>query len=182
MSSAPPTMLGLFLERRREFHRRLKRRLGSEELANDVLQETYLRVERIDASGGTGVRHPLGYLFRMALNVAADHAQAEARYLTGEEVHELLHAGDDSLDPARVTQARFELGELERALAELSPRQRAILLAARVEEASQLEIARRHGISVRMVGKELRKALEHCGRRLERRVVQRFGPGAGKQS
>jgi RNA polymerase sigma-70 factor (ECF subfamily) len=65
---------------------------------------------------------------------------------------------------------------------ELTPRQRAILVAARVEETPQADIARHFGISTRMVGKELRKALEHCGRRLDRKVTQRFGPGSGKTS
>ncbi len=181
MDTSPLSMLGLFMERHQEFRRRLKRRLGSDDLVNDILQETYLRVERMgDVAGGT--RNPVGYLFRMALNVAADHRQADGRFLTGTEVEDLLHIADDALDPARVVQARMEVETLERALEELTARQRAILIAARVEEASHLEIARRFGISVRMVGKELKKALEHCGQRLERKVVQRFGPGAGNES
>jgi RNA polymerase sigma-70 factor (ECF subfamily) len=146
-----------------------------------VLQETYLRVERM-GNGEAVARNPAGYLFRMALNVAADQRQAEARYLTGEEVEELLHYADDALDPARVVHARLEMAALEQALEELTPRQRAILIAARMDEASQQDIADRFRISVRMVGKELKRALEHCGKRLDRRVVQRFGPGAGKES
>jgi RNA polymerase sigma-70 factor (ECF subfamily) len=67
-------------------------------------------------------------------------------------------------------------------LQELPRRQRAILLAARVEQEPLDAIAARHGISLRMVGKDLKKALQHCADRLDRRVVQRFGPGAGKQS
>jgi hypothetical protein len=38
----------------------------------------------------------------MALNIAADRRQADARLLTGEEVEELLQVGDEALDPARV--------------------------------------------------------------------------------
>lgn len=67
-------------------------------------------------------------------------------------------------------------------MGELTVRQREILIAARVDDLPQQEIADRFRISVRMVGKELKKALEHCGERLDRRVVQRFGPGAGKAS
>jgi RNA polymerase sigma-70 factor (ECF subfamily) len=33
-----------------------------------------------------------------------------------------------------------------------------------------------------MVEKELKVALQYCADRLERKVIQRFGPGAGKQS
>lgn len=181
MASTPLSLLGLFLERQSELRKRLRRRLGSDELVNDVLQETYLRVERLGDTAAIS-HNPAGYLFRMALNVAADQRQAESRYLTGEEVEELLHLADDSLDPARVTHARIEVAALESALLELTARQRAILIAARVDDLPQQEIADRFRISVRMVGKELKRALEHCGERLDRRVVQRFGPGAGKAS
>jgi RNA polymerase sigma-70 factor (ECF subfamily) len=64
---------------------------------------------------------------------------------------------------------------LERALDELTPRRRAILIAARLEEVPHVEIAARFGISTRMVEKELRSALIHCGQRLEIKLTSRFG-------
>lgn len=181
MTASSMSLLALFMEGQTELRKRLRRRLGSDELVNDVLQETYLRVERMP-DGTVAQSNPGGYLFRMALNVAADQRQAEARYLTGEEVEELLHFADDALDPARIVHARLEVAALEQAMQELTPRQRAILIASRVEDVPQQDIADRFRISVRMVGKELKRALEHCGARLDRRVVQRFGPGAGKES
>jgi len=181
MTSSSMSLMGLFLEWQPELRKRLRRRLGSDELVNDVLQETYLRVERLGDSSPVS-HNPAGYLFRMALNVAADQRQADSRYLTGEEVQDLLHIADDALDPARIAHARIEIAALEHALGELTVRQREILIAARADDLPQQEIADRFRISVRMVGKELKKALEHCGERLDRRVVQRFGPGAGKAS
>jgi RNA polymerase sigma-70 factor (ECF subfamily) len=181
MNTTSLSLVRLFMERRHELRRRLKYRLGSDELANDALQETYLRIERMgDAS--TVSTNPLGYLFRMAVNAAADQRQAESRYLTGNEVEELLSTGADSIDPARVMHAQSEVAALSEALAELTERQRAILIAARVDDTPLQEIADRFGISVRMVGKEIKKALEFCAGRLDRKVVQRFGPGAGKES
>jgi len=181
METTSLPLLRLFMERRHELRRRLKSRLGSDELANDALQETYLRIERM-GDGACVSSNPAGYLFRMAINVASDQRHAEARYLTGSEVEDLLNVGADTLDPARVTHAQQEMHVLEQALGELTERQRAIVIAARIDDVSQEDIARRFGISVRMVGKELKKALEHCGKRLDRKVIQRFGPGAGKES
>ncbi|TCV91782.1 RNA polymerase sigma-70 factor (ECF subfamily) [Luteibacter rhizovicinus] len=175
------TMLGLFVDHYQDFARRLRMRLRSDDMVDDVMQETFLRVEGMRAVEG-GSTNPTGYLFRMALNVAADQRRADSRFLTGQEVDELLHMADDALDPAHVFQARRDIAALQEALAELTARQRDILIAARVEEQPHTDIAARFGISVRMVGKDLRKALEHCGDRLDRRVVQRFGPGAGKTS
>ena len=56
------------------------------------------------------------------------------------------------------------------------------VVAARLEEAPHLEISQRFGISTRMVEKEIKAALGFCAAKLERKVFQRFGRGAGKPS
>lgn len=175
--NGPGSLIHLFLENYEDFRRRLRRRLQSNELADDVLQETYLRVEKLALPEGHAT-HPTSYLFRMALNMAVDHHRANGRLLTGDEVDELLHAVDDTLDPSAVVASQQDISALSAALDALTRRQRDILLAARVEELPHVDIAARHGISVRMVGKELKKALETCATKTGRRVFQRFGPGA----
>lgn len=173
-------LVRLFLTSYEDFKVRLRRRLGSEELANDVLHETYLRVDRmVDTQE---IAQPNAYLYRMALNIAADRRQADARLLTGDEIEELLQVSDEALDPARVVGGQKELQTLLKALYELPARRRRIFIAARLEEAPHLEISQRFGISTRMVEKEIKAALGHCALRLERKVIQRFGPGAGKPS
>lgn len=172
-------LIRLFLTSYDEFKVRLKRRLGSDDLACDVLQETYLRVDRLEAVDD--LQKPNAYLYRMALNVAADRRQADARLLTGAEVEALLQVAEDQ-DPARIVGGQKEIQSLLGALYELPARRRRIFIAARLEEASHLEIAQRFGISTRMVEKELKAALGYCATRLERKVFQRFGPGAGKPS
>lgn len=160
--------------------KRLKYRLGSEDLANDVLHETWLRVEKMDDA--QTIYNPAAYLYRTALNVANDQHHNMPRLLLVGEIDELLQAEDELQDPARITAGRNELDELRQALRLLPFRQREILIAARMEERSHQEIAQRFGISKRMVEKELKAALDFCGQRLQRKVVQRFGPGAGKTS
>ncbi|TFF39494.1 RNA polymerase sigma factor [Pseudomonas sp. RIT623] len=172
-------LIKLFLSSYDAFRVRLKRRLGSDDLANDVLQETYLRVDRLEAVHD--VHKPGAYLYRMALNVAADRREADARLLTGAEVEALLQVGEDQ-DPARIVGGQREIQSLMGALYELPARRRRIFIAARLEEASHLEISQRFGISTRTVEKELKAALGHCAARLDRKVFQRFGPGAGKPS
>lgn len=174
------TMVSLFLASYEDFKVRLRKRLGSEDLANDVLHETYLRVDRMDVP--PNLAQPNAYLYRMALNIAADRRQADARLLTGSEVEELLQSADEAQDPSRVVGGQKEIQSLVKALYELPARRRKILIAARLEEAPHLEISQRFGISTRMVEKEIKAALGHCAKRLERKVIQRFGPGAGKPS
>ncbi|WP_268798223.1 RNA polymerase sigma factor [Pseudomonas huanghezhanensis] len=173
-------MVRLFLASYEDIKGRLRRRLGSEDLANDVLQETFLRVDRMDDAAE--VERPDAYLYRMALNVAADRRQADARLLTGEELEELLQPLDEYHDPSRIVGGQNEVSALIKALYELPSRRRQIFLAARLEEVPHVEISRRFGVSTRTVEKELKAALGHCADRLERKSIQRFGPGAGKPS
>jgi len=170
----------LFLARYDQFRRHLHKRLGSEDLANDALHETYLRMEGMNVRAA--IRFPSAYLFRIALNVAEDQRKSNARLLSVPDVEALYEMADEMADPARTAEARGELEALERALAELSRRRRAIVVAARIDEIPHREIARRFGLSERTVEKELRAGLEHCCERLGRDFIQRFGPGAGKSS
>jgi RNA polymerase sigma-70 factor (ECF subfamily) len=166
----------VLVERYDDFRRRLARRLGSTEFATEILHETYLRLDRDGAELGA-VRSPNAYLFRTALNVAADHhRQAESRRLNHLEIETLRGIADGALDPTKAVEARLEVAALEKALDELTPRRRAILIAARLEEVPHAEIAARFGISTRMVEKELKQALLHCSLRLDKKLIRRFGP------
>lgn len=165
MSDANRTMLRSFLaDRYDDLKQRLSRRLGSAELAGDALQDTYVRLGRAEVAGA--VQSPAAYLFRMAFNVAMDRQRAEKRRLAHNEVQDLLHLVDDAPGPGQIAEARFEIEALEKAIAELTPRRRVILLAARLQGMPQREIASRLGVSLRLVEKELRLAQEHCARKL----------------
>jgi RNA polymerase sigma factor (sigma-70 family) len=169
------TLRRLLVDRYDDLRRRLARRLGSTELATEVLHETYLRLDQGSAELGV-VRSPKAYVFRAALNVAADHRRsAEGRRLNDLEIEALREIAAAAIDPHKAMEARLEVTTLERALDELTPRRRAILIAARLEEVPHAEIATRFGISTRMVEKELKTALLHCSLRLEKKLTSRFG-------
>ena len=176
----PGFLRGLLTSRYVDFRNRLRRRFGSDDVADDVLHETWLRVNRMSDPGP--VASPMAYLLRIASNVAEDRRIANGRLLDFVEVEELLHFADDSRDPARVSEARSEVQALERALEELPRRRREIFLASRVDETPHKDIALRYGVSVRIVERVVMAALVHCAGRLGRDVIQRFGPGAGKKS
>lgn len=162
--------------------RQLARRLGSADAAEEALQETFLRMERMEAVGA--VRRPQSYLLRMALNVAADLRRSEQRRLARSEVEQLLQLPHDELDPERIALARSSVRALVEALQGLRPRPRAILVAARIEGLSHDRIAARFGISTRLVERELKQALDHCRAHLEIKHRQEFGtapPAASKE-
>jgi RNA polymerase sigma-70 factor (ECF subfamily) len=159
---------------------RLTRRLGSAERASDALHETWLRIERATPAGL--LNKPKSYLLQMAFHAALAHWRAEQRVVTLSDAKAALGIADDAPGPERAAAARLEIETLARALAELTPRRREILLASRLDGVALREIAARLGISQRLVEIELRDALAHCALRLKREVVQRFGPKAPKDS
>lgn len=149
-----------------ELRNSLAHRLGSSDWAEDALQDTYLRLGRAETVGE--LRNPAAYLFRAAFNIAMNRFRAESRFLDAGDVEALLHVADDAPDALRVIESRSDLMRLKQVMAELPSRQRDILLAARVENLSQRQIAERFGISASMVEKELRRAHEHCVTRFRR--------------
>jgi RNA polymerase sigma-70 factor (ECF subfamily) len=174
-------MLRQLLARKYDVFRcRLTRRLGSADLASEVLHEMWLRLDR---NGNAGlVQSPNAYLFRTALNVATDRRRSDQRRAKMFEIQAALEIPDDNPGPAREAEARLEIQALEKALEELTPRRRMILLASRLEGAPLKEIAERLDVSQRLVEIELKHALEHCALRLERSLTRRFGPGARQTS
>ena len=103
----PGFLKALFLERYNDFRNQLKRRLGSEDLAHDAMQEAFLKVNELPP--GMPVQQPAAYLFRMALNAAEDHRRRDSRLLTGVEIGELINVADEASDPARIAQGRSEI-------------------------------------------------------------------------
>lgn len=143
---------------------RLARRLGPE-LADDALQETWLRLEtRGDLAP---VQNPDAYLFRAALNAAGNLRKSEQRLLSFVEIEELLNVADDMPSPATIAEDRASIGIVEQALCELSDRQRAIFEEAFLGDASHHDLARRFGVTVRTIQKELKHGVDLCARRLK---------------
>jgi RNA polymerase sigma factor (sigma-70 family) len=161
--SGQALLLRLFMSNYGALKGRLARRLGSADMADDVLQEAYLRVGRLGPVGV--VERPRSYLLRIALNIAADLRRSEKRRLARSEIELLLRLEQDELDPERMAEGRS------------SARKRAIFVAARVDGLTHAAIASRFGISTRLVERELKQALDHCRDRLEINRTQTFGTG-----
>lgn len=151
-------------ERYDEFRTRLTRWLGSEELASESLNETWLRLHRQDEL--EPVRSPAAFILRIAANIASDRRRADNRRARRSDVRALLDIASPAPDPAQEVEARLQVEALQSAIAELPERAREILIAARLHGLQQDEIAERFGISTRMVRIELRRAVDFCAARV----------------
>lgn len=148
-----------------DLRQRLVRRAGSAELADEALQDTYLRLN--NAAGIGPVRDLRAYLFRVAMSVASNRRVAERRRLTVSETDALFELPDENPGPERIIEARSEIVALKRVIEELPARRRDILIATVIDEVPLRKSAQRFGISVRTVQVELRQALAHCAMRLD---------------
>jgi RNA polymerase sigma factor (sigma-70 family) len=163
-----------FIVKYDNFRARLRRRLGSDDLARESLHETWLQLARSD--GMRSVLQPDSYLFGIALNMAAGLKRAETRHASRVEIEAAIDFADEAAGPAEIVEARFNLKELESAIQELPPRRRTILLAVRIQEIPIQTIADSLGLSRRMVEIELKRAVEYCAGRLGHPLTRRFGP------
>jgi RNA polymerase sigma-70 factor (ECF subfamily) len=133
----------------------LKRRGRSEQDADDLVQEAFLRLERFQRE--QPVAKPEAFLMRTALNLSIDaHRTRSSR---GQEVlleDVVLVDTAPSIEEVQLSRERFR--RLCECLAKLNDKTRAIFLAHRVEGLSYQEIARLHGLSISGVEKQIAKA------------------------
>jgi RNA polymerase sigma factor (sigma-70 family) len=145
--------------------RQLERTAGSKDGAADALHETWLRLENGPALGP--VANADAYILGIARNVVVDQHRREQRHVHEEEIDELLEIPDELADPERIVAARLKVEALKGILRGLTPRRRAILVAARVDGQLNREIAERFGISLRLVESELSVAMKYCLARMK---------------
>lgn len=156
-----------------ELRKRLVRRLGSTDAATEVLHEVYLRLGTADAAGK--VHNPDAYLYRAALNVAADVREADHRWVDKATIEALRRRDDCELDPEEIFLAREEWRGLLAALDQLPARRRAIFLAARYEQLRHRQIAARFGVSIDTVDRELKQAFAFLARDFGKSLRSRRG-------
>lgn len=139
----------------KQLHRYLARRLTQRQDAEDLAQEVYLRLLRIDAA--KRVEKPVAYIFGIASHVVADF-KSGSRY--GQE---RLEERDD--EPDERTSSPDDLAErlnlqqqLERAFARLPRTHAMVLIAHKHCGLSYEETAAELGLSIHTVEKYLTQA------------------------
>ncbi|MNZ16298.1 putative RNA polymerase sigma factor FecI [compost metagenome] len=166
MSQQFSSLLAVFIAQRSNLVRFLTGRTGCRATADDLLQETWLKLHHLQL--GDSVDNPLGYLRRMVVNLAIDDARANARRLLDPmEIEMLLEVPDEAPNAEQVTSDQQQLQRLAEVLEELPQRRRELFLAARVEGLPHKDLAQRFGVSLRTVELEVRRALDHCALRLQ---------------
>ncbi len=159
-------IIRVFKEYEDELRLYLIKKAGSVEEAEDITQEAFLKLHL--AKAPEDIRHPKAFLFRVATNILIDHIRRRRS-----RVKEVFDDGlvnnipDDGFSPETSLHSRDFRRALEKAISELSPRRRQVVVMHKILEKSYGEIAEELGITRSMVEQHMTRALRHCRKRLQ---------------
>jgi RNA polymerase sigma factor (sigma-70 family) len=163
-------LTALLAEHRGGLLRFLTARTGDAAVAEDLLQELWIKVHQADP---VGIEHGRAYLFKIANNLVLDRARGERRRVVRERAWSALAFGPDTgdgdvADPR--LDAEHEMIERERvaaiasAIANLPPAAGRVFRMHKLEGISHADIARQLGISRSGVEKHIATAMAHLRR------------------
>jgi RNA polymerase sigma factor (sigma-70 family) len=135
----------------------LRRKLHDPADVHDALQETSLRVWRYAAK--SQVRAPVSVCFHIAEHVATDFARANKRAPYTEQPDDLEQLATTAPGPERSASAMQTLELVKEVIGRLPPGCRHVFLLSRSHGLSNFEIAKRCGVSIKLVEKQISRAL-----------------------
>lgn len=138
------------------------RRTSAPEIADDLVQEVFMRLVRRKKAGE--IDSPSAYVMQTASSVWADHLRTKQR--RAEDLHveydDFAHS-PEGFSPERVYENREALRRILALLDELPERTQDIYLLCRFDGLKRQEAAERFGISVSAVDKHLMAATRKIG-------------------
>jgi len=158
-------LVDCFQRHRNEIHQFLLGKLRDRNDADDVLQDTYLKVAEMDSRRVEMIRDPKGYIFRIANNLVIDLLRSRSR-------HDRLYQDTSDIDDAHTghvsdlpdgAMEEKQLADLLRAaIASMPPTARQVFLLYRFKGLSKQDIATELNMSKHAVEKNVVRALKHC--------------------
>lgn len=158
--------LALYIEHRDELLNYANKLLQDRAIAEDVVQEAWIRLSAKDGQGDE-ITNPLSYLFAIVRNLALDWAKRRPREVPSETGRTEWEAIADSQPSAEeVVLHRDQMRLLMEAISELPERTQIAFRMYRIEEKTLQQIADHLNISVARTFQMVRDAGVHATRRL----------------
>lgn len=146
----------------------LLRRMRNLQAAEDLSQEVYLRLLRVQTPDR--VKNPQAYMYRVAVNAMQEFRAREDNSPVGFDSELLSQLGerteDGSPTPEQLVEAQADEYGLEELIKKLPPMQRTVLLMATCQQLPHAEIARQLDISISTMRNHLYRALFSCRQQL----------------
>lgn len=159
---ARPNIAAWFDQYHDQLLRFLARSMGQDADAQDLAQEVFLRILRVEDPDL--IQHPRAYLYRVAVNVIQEWRLRKQRFPIQEDQD--LEQIPDGGEPMTAMEAREETQRVHDAVADLPATYRAVLMLRVSDGLTHHEVAERLGISPRMVKRYLIKAYARMRERL----------------
>jgi len=153
----------LYQENHAEIGRYLVRLLRSTSTAEDLLQETFIRVQRL---GFSRTRNPRSLLYAVATNLALTHIRCAQKEPLNLSEGLTSDTPDGNASPCDIAQLDEALLSLDRALQKLPRRLREVWAMRWVEGSSREEIAQRLNLTAAAVDQRLTRAMAVLKRKL----------------
>lgn len=168
-----PSIDAVYRETRPRLFRFLVRRNRPED-AEDIVQQSFVRVLAKQVDDETRIVRFDNYLFRVARNLTIDQAKTarNRNYLDQVPIEDIERISPELLeapDQVAALEARDMLNRLEAVMQRMKPRTREIFLAHRIDGYSYGEIAVRTGLSVKGVEKHMSRAIATIDRNMRYR-------------
>lgn len=164
-------LLRAFFEKREALLLFLAARARSMAVAEDLVQDLYLKAAATDPN--EDVRSPAALLYRMAANLLVDHVRSAQRASRrnaewGVESRTLSGGEDVAREPAadEVLIGRERARQLAEAVSALPPQMQKAFRLHKLEGLSQAETAQAMGVSRKMVEAHIAAAIRHLTARL----------------
>ena len=140
---------------------------------DDVVQESYLRVWRVQAAAP--IRSARAFLFTVARRLAIDGLRRfGASPIDAVEDLARLPVADESADVAGATERNERIALLAEAVGRLPARCREVFLLHKIHCLSRRETAERLGLAEKTVEVQTARAMDRCGEYLRRRGLTGF--------
>lgn len=141
------------------FHRRAANRDDVEDLA----QEVYLRLLRVDAGENTKIANPEAYLYTVAVNLLRERALLRKR--RGQDL-DIFEVAEEMFSPDPTPEEHATRLERERRLSDvinaISPKFKAAIVMHYGHGLSHQEIADKLGVTTHAVKKNISRGLQAC--------------------
>lgn len=159
------TLIEAYLKQRPVLKRFLIARFRDSAIAEDILQEIYLKLARTTLK--TDVKNHTAYLFRVANNLALDfrkqQQRAAARDHEWSDLSRHKVAGvpvQDDAGPDRVLDGKKKVTLIKKIIEEMPPQRRRVFTLHKIEGHSHEEVAAQLGVSRGTIEKHMSKALK----------------------
>ena len=156
-------LLEIFSQQQQALFGFMFKRLQDSQIAEDLLHDLYLKLQTHESPND--VLYPKSYVYRMANNLVIDYQRRSSKspVVSDDSIEEV-----DYRTPEQILAYQEQLKVVASALKQLPVKTQNVFQMQRIQDIEKKEVAIQLGISVNMVEKHLRRAVQYCREQLKK--------------